>query len=281
MVYFRRILIGYSRIKDLNCEVTNKVKEEARILQNPIIPSEIDVCCIEDTVVIEKMYDLAISVGGDGSFLRMVHLLSPYNTPIIGVNLGRRGFMPEIEVSNIAKAFKMLNNGAFVPNKHFYLYGEINNGTDFDIAVNDIYVCKSNVLGTADLGLYVDGQFVSRFICDGILVSSALGSTAYNRALTGTIVQPNCPVIVITPVGTNDSLFKSLVVSNTSEIVIEVMSGAMDTEILVGFDGTQSVLSMKPKDKITIRNNESLFTVIHLDDFEYYDNLHTKLSKSL
>ena len=275
MNYFRRILICYSEEKDNGGVIAKRIANAAQVLHNPIIPSEVDIVSVEDTFVIDKMYDLAISVGGDGTLLRVAHLMAPYNTPIIGVNLGRRGFMPEIEINSIEDSFNKIKNGEFVKKSYPYLLGRT--GNDEDIAVNDIFVCKTDMLKTVELGLYVDNQFVAKYICDGILVSSAFGSTAYNRALNGSIVHPDCPVFIITPIGTVDSHFQSLVVSNQSTVRIEILNTKDSEYATVGFDGTQTVFGLKNGDFIEILDNELKFTMLHLNGFEYYDNLRKKL----
>ena len=160
MKYFRRILVCYSPEKDKCGVIANQVAEEAKILHNPIIPSEVDIISVDDTFVVDKMYDLAISVGGDGTFLRLAHLMSPYSTPIIGVNLGRRGFMPEIEKENIKFAFEKINKGEFTIKNYPYLFGSVNDDEDFDIAVNDIFICKAQSLKTVELSLCIDDTYV-------------------------------------------------------------------------------------------------------------------------
>lgn len=276
MNYFRRILICYSEEKDKGGNIARTVAKYATVLHNPIIPSEVDIVSVEDTFVIDKMYDLAISVGGDGTLLRVAHLMAAYNTPIIGVNLGRRGFMPEIEIDEIEDSFNKIKNGEFVKKSYPYLIGRTEN--DEDIAVNDIFICKTNMLKTVELALYVDTQFVAKYICDGVLVSSAFGSTAYNRALNGSVVHPDCPVFIITPVGTTDSDFQSLVVSNQSVVTIEICNCKDNEFVTVGFDGTQAVFGLKEGAVVDITNGHS-FTMLHLNSFEYYDNLRKKLAK--
>lgn len=276
MNYFRRILICYSEEKDKGGNIARTVAKYATVLHNPIIPSEVDIVSVENTFVIDKMYDLAISVGGDGTLLRVAHLMAAYNTPIIGVNLGRRGFMPEIEIDEIEDSFNKIKNGEFVKKSYPYLIGRTEN--DEDIAVNDIFICKTNMLKTVELALYVDTQFVAKYICDGILVSSAFGSTAYNRALNGSVVYPDCPVFIITPVGTTDSDFQSLVVSNQSVVMVEICNCKDNEFVTVGFDGTQAVFGLKEGAVIDITNGHS-FTMLHLNSFEYYDNLRKKLAK--
>ena len=159
------------------------------------------------------------------------------------------------------------------------MYGNVNNGEDFDIAVNDIFISKSSPLKTVGLALYVDNQFVDSYICDGILVSSAFGSTAYNRALNGSIVNPDCPVFIITPVGTADSNFKSLIVPNTSSVRVKVVN-THNESVLVGYDGTQTVLELKENGVLDIYNNSSNFSILYLDSFDYYSNLRTKIKNN-
>ena len=275
---FQRILICYSPEKDKNGEQSRHLVSiwAERYLVNKIMPYTIDIVSVEDFGFIEKSYDLAISVGGDGTLLRVIHLLNAHNTPVIGVNMGRRGFMTEIELHKVEDSFKAISEGKCQVKSYPYLYGEINEEVDFDIAVNDIYVCKSQSLTTVELGLYVDETLVDSYICDGILVSTAFGSTAYNRALNGSIVHPDSPVFIITPVGTSDGKFKSLVVPKTSRIRIGVIR-CSDKGVEVGFDGTQAVLSLKENDVIEIRDNSVSFKMIQLNNFDYYENMRRKL----
>lgn len=279
---FQNILICYSSFKDKNLNVTTKLIENINsILIDKSKPYKVDIICAEDKGSINKsdnFYDLAFSVGGDGTFLRTAHVLSGHNTPMIGVNVGRRGFMTEIEQDKIVDSLVNLKEGKFIKKSYPFLNGNINKGEYSDIAVNDILVCKSDMLKTVELALYVDNQFVAKYICDGILVSSAFGSTAYNRALNGSVVHPDCPVFIITPVGTSDSDFQSLVVSNQSTVKIEIINTKGAEIATVGFDGTQTVFGLENGDFIEILDNELKFTMLHLNGFEYYDNLRKKLA---
>ena len=277
---FQNILICYSSFKDKNLNVTMKLIENINsILIDKSKPYKVDIICAEDRGSINKsdnFYDLAFSVGGDGTFLRTVHILKGNDTPIIGINLGRRGFMTEIEQDKIVDSLVNLKEGKFIKKSYPFLYGNVNNGEDFDIAVNDIFISKFSPLKTVGLALYVDNQFVDSYICDGILVSSAFGSTAYNRALNGSIVNPDCPVFIITPVGTADSNFKSLIVPNTSSVRVKVVN-THNESVLVGYDGTQTVLELKENDIIDIYNNSNNFSILYLESFSYYDNVRSKI----
>ena len=275
---FQKILICYSPEKDKNGEQSRNLVSiwAERYLVNKIMPYTIDIVSVEDFGFIEKSYDLAISVGGDGTLLRVIHLLNAHNTPVIGVNMGRRGFMTEVDLHKVEDSFKAISEGKCQIKTYPYLYGSVNEEEEFDIAVNDIYVCKSQSLSTVELGLYVDDTLVDSYICDGVLVSTAFGSTAYNRALNGSIVHLDSPVFVITPVGTADSKFKSFVVPKTSRIRIGVIR-CNEKGVEVGFDGTQSVLVLKENDVIEIMDNNSSFRMIQLNDFDYYENLRRKL----
>lgn len=289
---YKYVLICYSEEKDKNLDIVNKVavlikkylldiSEKYRIDYLNIDEdnkSQVQKFLNNNSSYGNYLYDIGFSIGGDGTFLRLSHLLYGKDTPIIGVNLGRRGFLAEIEPDNLELAIKEISEGKYKIESHPYLKGNIGciNNIEYQ-AINDILVCKNDMFRTCELSLYIDNQFIDTYICDGILVSSSFGSTAYNRALTGVVINSNCPVLSITPIGTNDVLFKSLIISDTSKITIK---SKRPENVKIGFDGSQ--YQSKLKDgiiNIEIDKYAKNRTILHLDDFKYYKNLNSKLRR--
>ena len=142
------------------------------------------------------------------------------------------------------------------------------------IAANDILVSKSNPLSSCELILNIDNDFVGKYICDGILISSPFGSTAYNKSLKGPVVTLNSKVLIVTPINSVNCNFESLVIDDNSTIEIEVVERGLNESVLVGFDGTYKSVELFGGEKIQIsKSRKDLFELINLNGFDYFSNL--------
>lgn len=267
---FEKVLICYSESKDPKREFVEKLKT---LLEKKYKVSNITVCKVEDTIDINEKFDIAFSIGGDGSMLRTLHLVP--DSPVIGVNLGRKGFIANIEPFNLEEDIDKIFSGRYSVIRHSFITGMVNG--EYQDAVNDITIGKKDFLKTVHLELYVNGSLVDSYICDGILVSTAFGSTAYNRALNNTIVHPSSPVYVITPIGTADSDFKSLIVHHDSDIKVRVIENAQNSDIVVGFDGTQKVIDLADGFEIEIGRSPVSYEIIQIRGYDYFKNLREKI----
>lgn len=264
------ILVYSNPYKDIDSVVGKKVKSS--ILD--IFPKAFVELINEPTDYMDRQFDLIITIGGDGTILQVTHFSN--NTPILGINMGRVGFLSSVEVDNLIDALYSLKAGNYGINQHNLLSGYINNVVY--LATNDIVIGKSNMLKTIDLSLYIDDIFVDRYICDGLLVSSALGSTAYNRSLRGPIVAPNTPVFVITPIAPTKSSVGSIVVSDNSIIKVSVNKHTEGVEGIVGFDGTYKSLDLSGSDEVIISQSNQKISLVNLDNSNPFTNLYKKLS---
>ena len=263
----KKILICYSENTDPHKKYTELLIKE---LKNNFSDIEIIEKEVKDLSLCHKSFDFAFSVGGDGTFLRVAH--SVINTPIIGINLGRKGFLATIEKSEISYAVEKIKNNQYSVKKRYFIEGTTD--TSDGIAVNDITIGKENFMKTIHIALYVDNKLVNTYICDGMVISTAFGSTAYNKALTNMVAHPDAPIYIITPIASNDNLFSSLIINCESNIRVNVLPNDASSKIVVGFDGTQKVISM---DKyLEVFKSENYFQAIEFDDFDYYENLRKK-----
>lgn len=267
---FEKVLICYSESKDPKREYVSRIQT---LLENKYNVSNITVCKVEDVININEKFDIAFSIGGDGSMLRTIHLVP--DSPVIGINLGRKGFIANIEVENIESDIEKLFSGRYSVSRNSFISGLVN-GEYYD-AVNDITIGKKDFLKTIHLELYVNHSFVDSYICDGILVSTAFGSTAYNRALNSTIVHPSSPVYIITPIGTADADFKSLIVHHDSDIKIRVIENSQSSDIIVGFDGTQKVVDLGNEFEIEIGRSPVSYEIVQIKGYNYFENLRNKI----
>ena len=261
-----KYLICYSKHKDNDLQITSRLQEmlNADILNMDYNHSKRDM----------SKYSIVFVVGGDGTILKTLHYVYPHSIPVVGVNLGRRGYIAQIEPANMENEVKNIINGHFFEKRYNFLSGNI--AGQESVAVNDIIISKSNPLSTCELELTINDSYAGRFICDGILVSTPFGSTAYNQSLHGPIVTPESPVYIITPINPINAKYQSLVVSDSSEIKVKLVDRGKDEKALIGFDGTQEVYELLGGKEIIITKSWEQFIFINTDSFDFFENLNKK-----
>ncbi len=162
--------------------------------------------------------ELIISVGGDGSFLKTIHDFNYPNTPIIGINTGHLGFLPDISPENIDRFIESyIKNDYFIQSIPLLQASFSTNKSSLDVfAINEV-VIKSDKSRTLHLGLNINGKRIQRFSGDGMIISTPTGSTAYNYSARGSIVDPKLNLIQLTPMcPINTSAYRSF----TSSIIL-------------------------------------------------------------
>ncbi len=201
-----------------NSDYAKKVASE---LQKKLIKNKFKIC--------NKKYDLAISIGGDGTFLKMIHE-NKFNDSIyyIGINAGALGFLTNVEVNYIDDFIDKLNKNKYFIKETYLLKTNIvtNSNTKDLLSVNELVIKESNstLLKT---NILIDNKLLEEYVGDGILISTSNGSTAYNLSFGGPILDPKLDVLSIIPIAPiNNNIFKSLtsnlVISKDREITIKL-----------------------------------------------------------
>ena len=174
-----------------------------------------------------REFDMLIVVGGDGSVLRAGHLCAPSGVPILGVNLGRLGFMIQIEREEWREYFDKLFNGeAWVENRMMLRAEHIRAGESLgsSIALNEVVVARGQNLRPVRLTAFVDGRRLTSYVADGLIASTATGSTAYALAAGGPILPPELRNILLVPIAPHLSVDRAVVLSEGSSVSIVVNS---------------------------------------------------------
>jgi len=172
-------------------------------------------------------FDMLVAVGGDGSVLRAGHLCAPSNVPILGVNLGRLGFLIQIERKEWRKYFEKLFNGKAWVEKRMMLHakhiraGETLGGSN---ALNEVVVGRGQYLRPVHLSVSVDERQLTSYVADGIIASTATGSTAYALAAGGPILPPELRNILLVPIAPHLSVDRAVVLAEGSSVSIVVKS---------------------------------------------------------
>ena len=223
-----------------------------------------------------KKIDFLISMGGDGTMLRLCHQYSHLNAAMLGVNLGHLGFMADIPASDIFPSLTDLFKGAYTIEKRIVLETDTE-GQDPLYAVNEIVIHRGSNYSLIELAIHLDGIYVNTFLADGIIISTPNGSTAYSLAAGGPIISPALDALVITPICPHT--ISNRPIALTSDHKIEIQYVSHYDPIDVRADGLNA-FSLKSQGKLVVKKSEKVFKLVNLHRHEYFTTLRTKLGWS-
>lgn len=237
-----------------------------------------------------RLAGFALVLGGDGTILRVGKTLALHGIPILGVNLGRLGFLAEIDIKDLYKILKKALNQELKIEERDMLKisvyrGRKNKQTKTGIsdkclksslALNDCYIHTGSSARIIELDAYVNGEFLATYIGDGLIVSTPTGSTAYSLAASGPIVYPELPVMLLTPICPHTLAQRPLLVSSHAQVELVIKNCALSKFIFLSFDGQESV-SIQLKDRIRIENGSQKLKLLVDPKRSYYQILRTKL----
>lgn len=227
--------------------------------------------------ILEMPLALALTLGGDGTLLSACRLLAKRNIPVCGVNIGRLGFLADIELSEIeSKLEKILQNeyriedrlmlDAMIRRQGAMLYA--------GSAINDVVVTKGGFSRMIRLGLTINDCAVAKYQADGLIVSTSTGSTGYSLSAGGPIVHPGLRVILITPICPHTLHARPLIISEDDETKIHIDASHQD--IVLTIDGQVSHPLM-PEDEVIVLKSARVARVIKFEDKNYYQTVRNKL----
>jgi NAD+ kinase len=219
---------------------------------------------------------IAIVVGGDGTMLGIARQLAAYDIALVGINGGRLGFITDIPLDNMLPVLGEILQGRTRAEERTLLEARVMRGGEemfCSVAVNDVVVARGTGAGMVELKLTVDGQFMYNQRADGLIVSTPTGSTAYALSAGGPLLHPSLGGTVLVPIAPHALSNRPIVVPDTSEIVVELVSGR---DISVNFD-MQTFTSLQLGDRIVISRSPHTITFLHPLDWSYYHTLRQKL----
>ena len=225
---------------------------------------------IVDNNFLYSNIDIALTLGGDGTLLSTGRKFASKGVPLCGINLGRVGFLAEIETDEIIdKLTKIINNNYFIE-KRLMLEGVVyRNGEKIFSAeaINDIVVTKSGLSRMIKLKLLIDDILTAEYQADGIIFATSTGSTAYSLSAGGPIINPSLKVMLITPICPHSVNARPLIIDENEEIKLKVSARHNDIGLTV--DG-QIVYPLLPGDLITIKKSLLTADFIRFTDKNYY-----------
>jgi len=218
--------------------------------------------------------DFRISLGGDGTILRLVHRHPQLNAPLLGINLGSLGFLADIPQDDILSSLDDLINGRYHIQERMMMDGYTSQGNTC-FAVNEVVVHRAQNPCLVDLAIYVDGRYVNTFSADGIILSTPSGSTAYSLAAGGPILTPELDVFVITPICPHTISNRPIILMPKEEIQVHYLSPYLPVE--VAYDGISS-FTLGNQEIFTAKASQRRFSLVHLDSRrDYFFTLREKL----
>lgn len=222
-----------------------------------------------------KRSDVIISIGGDGTMLATAFQAQFYNKPVFGVNLGKLGFLVDAKVEQLENFIKELKSGNYSIEERMVVQGEcIGHKVEKLYAINDIVIDKGGWPKMIELTIRVDGEYVTTFAADGLIIATPTGSTGYSISVGGPIVSPKTDVITLSPVSPHSLSVRPLVLPSNQEIVIRADS--FHKEIHVNCDG-QRVFSFSPPLEIKITKSKRSLKLVHTSLSSYFETLRNKL----
>lgn len=225
-------------------------------------------------------YDYLYCLGGDGTIIDAVHFIGSYQLPIVGINTGRLGFLATIDLTELVAITQQLLHNARTIEERTMLEAitepdRIKDGLPF--ALNEITVHKSKTLEMITIHTYVNGEFLNSYWCDGVMVSTSTGSTAYSLACGGPIIMPSSGVFVITPIAPHSLTVRPFIIPNNVVVSFEIE--ARSGFAFLALDNR--TIEIDTSVSIAVKKAEHLARFVSLPQKHYFNILRTRLNWGL
>ncbi len=221
--------------------------------------------------------DFAIVLGGDGSILRSAKLMKENQIPVLGVNLGKLGFLADVNPAEIEAALACINKGSFELIDHLMMQAQvIRDGKQIaeDTGLNEVAILGGPPFEMQQIDLSVDGQTATSYSCDGLIISTPVGSTAHNLSAGGPILRKDLQAFVIAPISPHTLTVRPVV--DSADRIYEFVAVRPNQSACVVLDG-QIMTELQANDRIRISRAKSIFQLIEVSGNNYYQTLREKL----
>lgn len=226
---------------------------------------------------LDNSFDVFISVGGDGTMLRTIIYVRDLNIPILGINTGRLGFLATVQKNNIKKAIQEIIDKNFDVVERSLLQVETSEKNeeleDLNFALNEIAVSRKNTTSMITVATWLDGEYLTSYWADGLIVSTPTGSTGYSLSCGGPVITPRSSALVLTPIAPHNLNARPLIIPNDTEIKLKV-SGREDN-FLVSLDSR--ITTLNNETEITVRKAPFNIKMIELKNESFLKTLRKKL----
>lgn len=223
-----------------------------------------------------KRFDMLITLGGDGTILKAATLVRDYKIPILGINLGRLGFLARVEKTKLQETLKLLTLGRFETEKRDMLYLESDQPVfgETPYALNDFTLLKRDTSSMITIHTYINGAYLNSYWADGIIVATPTGSTGYSLSCGGPIVFPGSGNFVVTPVAPHNLNVRPIIISDDSVISFEIEGRAEN--FLATLDSRFETITSSHG--LAVRKNSFGLHLVKLPGITFMDTLRGKLN---
>jgi NAD+ kinase len=242
----------------------------------------VTVCYINEcTAEVLREIDFAVVLGGDGSIISAARTLSEASVPVIGVNMGKLGFLAEFSAAEFKGWFQGIISGKAPVEERMMLGCRVSEKAEgspqrfYSKAVNDVYITAGPPYRVVELNITVDGQHVASCVGDGLIVSTPTGSTAYNLSAGGPILAGAMEAMVITPICPHSLSFRPIVIDAAS--IVQISATRLNEGTSVSVDGQVSI-GLTLRDVVTVAKEQGSFLIVDNPTRTRWDTLATKLS---
>ncbi len=224
-------------------------------------------------------FDLVVALGGDGTMLRAGHLAAPCGIPVLGINLGRFGFLIEVQRDGWRRALERLLAGDYRLERRMMLAVALRRDgavtQQWDV-VNEAVICRGRAVRPVRLSAYVDGLLLTHYVADGLIVATPTGSTAYALAAGGPILPPELRNILLVPVAPHLSVDRAVVLAEGATVTVVPH---VDHEVVLSVDGQEPV-NLMAGDELELRAGEHSLLFVRFQGPEYFYQVLTAYMRS-
>lgn len=224
-----------------------------------------------------KDLDCIFVLGGDGTFLSAVRWIGDRPIPVMGIKFGEVGFLSETSEEGLLSAAETVLEGGYETVRRMRLKVRVARGGRVvadETVLNDVVINRGTLARLAYVDTFIDGQYLTTYVADGLIVGTPTGSTAYSLAAGGPIIHPGVPGIIVTPICPFTLTVRPLILPDSVEVRMRLAKKTSD--VMLTFDG-QAGLSIDKRDDITMTKSPHPIHMIHVPGHSYFEVLKTKL----
>jgi NAD+ kinase len=221
--------------------------------------------------------DIAIVFGGDGSILRAARQMGERQIPVLGVNLGKLGFLADIHPNQLKSALQAVCDQKYELVDHLMMRCQVFRGDVMvadEIGLNEVAILGGPPFDIQKIDLFVDQKHATSYMCDGLIISTPVGSTAHNLSAGGPILRKNLQAFVISPISPHTLTVRPIV--DTADRIYEIVVSQPNDSTCVVLDG-RPLSQLTSLDRVTIFRAKSIFQMIEISGNDYYSTLREKL----
>jgi NAD+ kinase len=231
----------------------------------------------ESDQALDKSVDYFIALGGDGTILRAATLIKDKNIPVLGINMGRLGFLANVSKNDIEKAVEMMVKKEFLIRERLLISvstsPEVKELASLNFALNEVTLSRNNTASMISVNTYLDGEFLTSYWADGLIMTTPTGSTGYSLSCGGPVIDPNARSFALTPIAPHNLSARPMVIHEDTEVSMQVKS--REDSYLLALD--TRIMEVPIQTKITVKKADFTIRMISLNGQTFFKTLREKL----